>query len=90
MVAIRDASKLQQFKEAIKDVQPQPEILVGEEGTIEVARHPEINAVVTGIVGASASALSSPVQEEEVVGSLDLLLEDGALPPKVGMALFIF
>lgn len=56
LVAIRDASKLQQFKEAIKDVKPQPEILVGEEGTIEVARHPEINAVVTGIVGTSASA----------------------------------
>jgi 1-deoxy-D-xylulose-5-phosphate reductoisomerase len=51
LVAIRDASKLAELKEAIKDVKPQPEILVGEEGTIEVARYADIDAVVTGIVG---------------------------------------
>jgi 1-deoxy-D-xylulose-5-phosphate reductoisomerase len=53
MVAIRDASKVGALKEAIRDVQPQPEILVGDAGTIEVARHPDIDAVVTGIVGKS-------------------------------------
>ncbi|GMH42809.1 hypothetical protein BSKO_10728 [Bryopsis sp. KO-2023] len=51
MVAIRDASKLDELKELISDVQPQPEILVGDEGAIEVARHPDVDAVVTGIVG---------------------------------------
>ena len=52
MVAIRDASKLEELKEAIRDVPQQPEILVGDEGAIEVARHSEVDAVVTGIVGA--------------------------------------
>lgn len=52
MVAIRDSSKVAELKEAIKDVPRQPEILVGDEGAIEVARHAEVDAVVTGIVGA--------------------------------------
>ena len=51
MVAIRDASKVEELKEAIKGGDRQPEILVGDEGAIEVARHPDANAVVTGIVG---------------------------------------
>eukprot|EP00882_Tetradesmus_deserticola_P014851 GHRQ01015804.1.p1 GENE.GHRQ01015804.1~~GHRQ01015804.1.p1 ORF type:complete len:440 (+),score=184.76 GHRQ01015804.1:98-1417(+) len=51
LVAIRDASKVQQLQELIKDVSPQPEILIGDEGAVEVARHPDIEAVVTGIVG---------------------------------------
>lgn len=51
MVAIRDAAKVPLLKELIKDVSPQPEILVGDEGAVEVARHPECEAVVTGIVG---------------------------------------
>ena len=52
MVAIRDASKVEELKEAIKGVDRQPEILVGDEGAIEVARHSDVDAVVTGIVGA--------------------------------------
>lgn len=40
-----------QFKEMIKDVKQQPEILVGDEGAVEVARHKDAEAVVTGIVG---------------------------------------
>jgi 1-deoxy-D-xylulose-5-phosphate reductoisomerase len=51
LVAIRDASKVAELKEAIAGVERQPEILVGDEGAVEVARHPEIDAVVTGIVG---------------------------------------
>jgi 1-deoxy-D-xylulose-5-phosphate reductoisomerase len=51
MVAIKDASKVNELKEAIKDVDQQPEILVGDEGAIEVARHSDAEAVVTGIVG---------------------------------------
>ena len=61
MVAIRAASKLEELKEAIKDVPTQPEILVGDEGAIEVARHSEVDAVVTGIVGArSGSSMLIP------------------------------
>lgn len=57
MVAIRDASKVAELKEAIRDVEQQPEILVGDEGAVEVARHPDIEAVVTGIVGALTPSL---------------------------------
>jgi 1-deoxy-D-xylulose-5-phosphate reductoisomerase len=32
-------------------VPAQPEILVGDEGAVEVARHKDAEAVVTGIVG---------------------------------------
>eukprot|EP00878_Enallax_costatus_P001674 GHUV01001827.1.p1 GENE.GHUV01001827.1~~GHUV01001827.1.p1 ORF type:complete len:464 (+),score=107.87 GHUV01001827.1:112-1503(+) len=51
MVAVRDSSKVSELKELIKDVTQQPEILVGDEGAVEVARHPDCEAVVTGIVG---------------------------------------
>jgi 1-deoxy-D-xylulose 5-phosphate reductoisomerase len=68
LVAIRDAAKLGELKEAIKDVQTQPEILVGDEGAIEVARYADIDAVVTGIVGARPSS-----------GSLDPLLKSPLL-----------
>lgn len=51
MVALKNASKLNDLKELIKDAEVQPELLVGDEGAIEVARHPEAEAVVTGIVG---------------------------------------
>ncbi|GBF99000.1 1-deoxy-D-xylulose 5-phosphate reductoisomerase [Raphidocelis subcapitata] len=51
MVAIRDPSKVPLLKELIKGVPQQPEILVGDEGAVEVARHPDCEAVVTGIVG---------------------------------------
>jgi 1-deoxy-D-xylulose-5-phosphate reductoisomerase len=36
LVAIKDASKVKQLQELIKDVSPQPEILVGDEGAVEV------------------------------------------------------
>jgi 1-deoxy-D-xylulose-5-phosphate reductoisomerase len=51
MVAINDASKLDELKDLIKDAGYKPEILVGDEGAIEVARHRDAEAVVTGIVG---------------------------------------
>lgn len=38
MVAIRDASKVSELKALIKDVPQQPEILVGDEGAVEVRR----------------------------------------------------
>jgi 1-deoxy-D-xylulose-5-phosphate reductoisomerase len=36
MVAIKDASKVAALKELIKDVPVQPDILVGDEGAVEV------------------------------------------------------
>ncbi|GAQ91298.1 1-deoxy-D-xylulose-5-phosphate reductoisomerase [Klebsormidium nitens] len=51
LVAIRDAAMVPELKELIKDVQPQPEIMTGEQGTVEVARHKDAVTVVTGIVG---------------------------------------
>lgn len=51
MVSIQNSSLVAELKEAIKDVHPQPIILTGEEGIIEVARHEEAVTVVTGIVG---------------------------------------
>ncbi|MBF2078342.1 MAG: 1-deoxy-D-xylulose-5-phosphate reductoisomerase [Synechococcales cyanobacterium T60_A2020_003] len=51
IVAICDASKLADLKAAIADVDPQPIILAGEKGVVEVARYGDAEAVVTGIVG---------------------------------------
>ncbi len=51
IVAIRNSEKLPQLREAIADLDPQPEILGGEDGIIEVARYGDAEAVVTGIVG---------------------------------------
>eukprot|EP00270_Netrium_digitus_P018301 TRINITY_DN693_c0_g1_i1.p1 TRINITY_DN693_c0_g1~~TRINITY_DN693_c0_g1_i1.p1 ORF type:complete len:526 (+),score=131.31 TRINITY_DN693_c0_g1_i1:98-1675(+) len=51
MVGIRDAALLPELKEAIADVHPQPLLLAGEEGIVEVARHEDTSVVVTGIVG---------------------------------------
>jgi len=52
LVAIRDAGKLAELRELLRDAPRQPEILVGDEGAVEVARHADADAVVTGIVGA--------------------------------------
>ena len=51
IVAIRDESKLAELKDAIADVDPQPQILAGADGIVEVARYGNAEAVVTGIVG---------------------------------------
>ena len=51
MVALSDADKLPELKSAIADVSPQPAILAGQEGVIEVAQCAEADVVVTGIVG---------------------------------------
>ncbi|MEO0540260.1 MAG: 1-deoxy-D-xylulose-5-phosphate reductoisomerase [Cyanobacteria bacterium P01_A01_bin.105] len=51
IVAIRDQSKLAELKAALVDVDPQPLILAGEAGVVEVARYGDAEAVVTGIVG---------------------------------------
>ena len=51
MVAICDERKLGELKEAIAALDPQPIVLSGEEGIVEVARYGDAEAVVTGIVG---------------------------------------
>ncbi|KAJ4818080.1 1-deoxy-D-xylulose 5-phosphate reductoisomerase [Rhynchospora pubera] len=51
LVAVRNESLVNELKEAIADCEDKPEIIPGEEGVVEVARHPDAVTVVTGIVG---------------------------------------
>ncbi|HEY9851959.1 MAG TPA: 1-deoxy-D-xylulose-5-phosphate reductoisomerase [Leptolyngbyaceae cyanobacterium] len=51
IAAICDENKLPELKQAIADLDPQPILLAGEAGVIEVARYGDAQAVVTGIVG---------------------------------------
>eukprot|EP00976_Prorocentrum_cordatum_P103258 1193385-Prorocentrum_minimum.AAC.2 len=53
MVSISHSEQLEDFKAALKakGVTEMPDILVGAEGMIEVARHADCEATVTGIVG---------------------------------------
>ncbi|MEO0409616.1 MAG: 1-deoxy-D-xylulose-5-phosphate reductoisomerase [Cyanobacteria bacterium P01_A01_bin.135] len=51
IVAICDGSQEARLREAIADVTPQPIVLAGESGVVEVARYGDAQAVVTGIVG---------------------------------------
>ena len=51
IVAICDRAQLPELKAAIADIAPQPILLVGDEGVIEVARYGTAETVVTGIVG---------------------------------------
>ncbi|WP_121969707.1 1-deoxy-D-xylulose-5-phosphate reductoisomerase [Leptolyngbya sp. BC1307] len=51
IVALCDESKLPDLKAAIAELDPQPIILAGESGVVEVARYGDAEAVVTGIVG---------------------------------------
>lgn len=51
IVAICDERKLDELREAIASLTPQPKILAGEQGIVEVARYGDAEAVVTGIVG---------------------------------------
>ena len=51
IVAIADEELLPELKEAIADVTPQPILVAGETGVVEVAAYGDAQAVVTGIVG---------------------------------------
>lgn len=51
IAAISSEDKLPALKEAIKDVDPQPILLAGVAGVMEVARYGDAETVVTGIVG---------------------------------------
>ena len=51
IVAICDPAQLPLLRDAIADLDPQPILLSGEDGVVEVARYGDAEAVVTGIVG---------------------------------------
>ena len=51
IVALRQEDLLEDLKIAIADVEPQPILLTGEAGIVEVARYGDAQSVVTGIVG---------------------------------------
>ncbi|KAF3512719.1 hypothetical protein F2Q69_00005103 [Brassica cretica] len=51
LVAVRNESLVDELKEALAGLDYKPEIIPGEQGVIEVARHPDAVTVVTGIVG---------------------------------------
>jgi 1-deoxy-D-xylulose-5-phosphate reductoisomerase len=51
IVAICDRAQLPELKAVIADIAPQPILLAGDEGVIEVARYGTAETVVTGIVG---------------------------------------
>lgn len=51
LVAVRNEALINELREAIADAEHKPEIIPGEEGVVEVARHPDAATVVTGIVG---------------------------------------
>ncbi|KAF2311409.1 hypothetical protein GH714_022747 [Hevea brasiliensis] len=51
LVAVRNESLADELKDALADLEEKPEIIPGEEGVVEVARHPDAVSVVTGIVG---------------------------------------
>ncbi|MBD2459473.1 1-deoxy-D-xylulose-5-phosphate reductoisomerase [Oscillatoria sp. FACHB-1407] len=51
IVAVCDPDQLPALKEAIADLTPQPILVAGEAGVVEVARYGDAEAVVTGIVG---------------------------------------
>lgn len=51
IAALCDAQKLPDLKSAIADLDPQPILVAGEAGVVEVARYGDAEAVVTGIVG---------------------------------------
>ncbi|CAH2043789.1 unnamed protein product [Thlaspi arvense] len=51
LVAVRNESLVNELKEALAGLDYKPEIIPGEQGVIEVARHPDAVTVVTGIVG---------------------------------------
>lgn len=51
IVAIADPNQLPDLKAAIADLDPQPHLLAGEAGVVEVAAYGDAESVVTGIVG---------------------------------------
>ena len=55
-MSLQDGSQAESLRELIRDVPRQPEIVSGDAGILEVASHPDAEAVVTGIVGCAGLA----------------------------------
>eukprot|EP00899_Mesostigma_viride_P020104 jgi/Mesvir1/28095/Mv04682-RA.1 len=51
MVSVGKPELVKEFKEMLKGMDKMPEVLCGNEGLVEVARHKDAEATVTGIVG---------------------------------------
>lgn len=51
LVSVKDESLVAELREALAGTDHMPEIIPGDEGIVEVARHPDAVTVVTGIVG---------------------------------------
>ncbi|WOL01226.1 1-deoxy-D-xylulose-5-phosphate reductoisomerase [Canna indica] len=51
LVSVQNESLVGELNEALADLENKPEIIPGDKGIIEVARHPDAVTVVTGIVG---------------------------------------
>ncbi|MCS6815541.1 MAG: 1-deoxy-D-xylulose-5-phosphate reductoisomerase [Cyanobacteria bacterium] len=51
IVAIQDAERLEDLRAAIPGMDPEPIVLAGQAGIVEVARYGDAEVVVTGIVG---------------------------------------
>ena len=51
IVAISNPDKFQELRQALTGVDPQPQIVAGEEGVVAVAGYGDAEVVVTGIVG---------------------------------------
>ncbi|XP_076957525.1 1-deoxy-D-xylulose 5-phosphate reductoisomerase, chloroplastic-like [Bidens hawaiensis] len=51
LISIRNESLVGELKEALADADYKPEIVTGEQGAVEVARHPDAATLVSGIVG---------------------------------------
>ena len=51
IVAICNPAKLGELRDALAGIDPMPQIVVGDDGIVEVARYGDAEAVVTGIVG---------------------------------------
>ncbi|CAN1846010.1 1-deoxy-D-xylulose 5-phosphate reductoisomerase, chloroplastic [Linum perenne] len=51
LVSVKSEALAAELKEALAGLDDKPEIIPGEEGIVEVARHPDAATVVTGIVG---------------------------------------
>lgn len=71
-MSVKDASSVSALKEALASMDKLPEIMVGDEGIVEVARHPEAVTVVTGIVG--CAGLKVHTQKASISGAVFLLV----------------
>ncbi|CAI5514953.1 unnamed protein product [Closterium sp. Naga37s-1] len=51
LVSVQNPALVAELKEALAGMERMPEIVAGDSGIVEVARHPDAETVVTGIVG---------------------------------------